>query len=336
MGRSGLGRGGGSSRGSSGSSSHRGSMGRSHSGGGRSGISGRSSFHSGGGYPGNFGRSPYEHRPPYHYHGGGPHVNFYGSGFSFHTSNASPRLVAVVVIALFVMLFSQALFIFLPTNGSITASTVNREPLPAGSVVETDYYTDTAGWITNPSRLEDGMKYFYRETGIQPYVYITEEVDGSRDPSAEQMETFSSALYDQLFTDEAHLLLVFQDADGHYFPWVITGAQAKQVADNEAVTILFDYIDRYYYDSNLNSEDFFSKAFESTADRMMSKTINPMIIVVICITLVVVLIIISRIVMQKIKQKREEDERMERILKTDLSDQVNSSPELKDLEDKYQ
>ena len=150
------------------------------------------------------------------------------------------------------------------------------------------------------------------------------------------METFSSALYDQLFTDEAHLLLVFQDADGHYFPWVITGAQAKQVADNEAVTILFDYIDRYYYDSNLSSEDFFSKAFESTADRMMSKTINPLIIVVICITLVVALVIISRIVMQKIKQKREEDERMERILKTDLSDQVNASPELKDLEDKYQ
>lgn len=326
MGRSGVG-GGGGSRGSRGSSSHRGSMGRSSNRGGRSGISGGGSFHAGG--PSFGGGGPHFHPP---YRSRRPHVSagvsFYGGGWS-RTSNL---IIAIVII---VMILIPAISSLTTDFGSITESTVSREPLPAGSVVETDYYTDTAGWITNPSELESGMKYFYQKTGIQPYVYITEEVDGSRDPSDEQMDTFASSLYDELFTDEAHLLLVFQDADGHYYPWVITGAQAKQVADNEAVTILFDYIDRYYYDTSLSSEAFFSKAFRSTADRMMSKTISPFVIAVVCITAGFIVIIVANIISKVIKQKREADERTERILNTDLSDQVEASPGLKDLEDKY-
>lgn len=135
--------------------------------------------------------------------------------------------------------------------------------------------------------------------------------------------------------DEAHLLLVFQDADGHYYPWVITGAQAKQVVDGEAVTILFDYIDRYYYDSSLSSEEFFSDVFESTADRIMDKTTNPVFIIGICFCGVVALFIIAVVVSNVLKHKKEEADRMERILNTDLSDQVEASPGLKDLEDKY-
>ena len=130
-------------------------------------------------------------------------------------------------------------------SGSITKSTVDREPLPAGSVQETDYYTDTLFWFGNDTALINGMKHFYQETGVQPYLYITDTVNGSRNPSSSQMEEFAGSLYDELFQDEAHLLLVFQDADGHYTDWVITGSQAKQVVDDEAVNILLDYVFMY-------------------------------------------------------------------------------------------
>lgn len=322
MGRSGIG-GGGGSRGSSGSSSHRGSMGRSSHRSGRSGISG-------GGH--SYRSSSYH---PHHYHYRSPYVGFGPSGVTFHSGRGA-RLSSLIVFAFIIIVLLLSLIAPMGSSyRSITSSTVNREPLPAGSVVETEYYTDTAGWISNPIELEKGMKYFYQKTGIQPYVYITEEVDGSRSPSDEQMEAFASSLYDELFTDEAHLLLLFQDADGYYFPWVITGAQAKQVADEEAVTILFDYIDRYYYDSSLSSEAFFSKTFQSTADRMMSKTVNPLVVIVICFSAIIIIAIAANVISRVLKHKREADERTERILNTDLSDQVDANPELKDLEDKY-
>lgn len=258
MGRSGIG--GGSSRGGGGGG-HRGSMGRSSSS-GRSGISsGRGSYrHSYSGYTPRYRTYGYGHRP---------------TSISFLT-------LLVIMVAVFVLFKSGF------RSTSITPSTVDRDPLPAGAVIETEYYTDNLFWIDNSSKLESGMKHFYKETGIQPYLYITDEVDGSRNPSAEQLETFSNSLYDELFEDEAHLLLVFQDADGHYSDWVITGAQAKQVADTEAVNILLDYVDRYYYDANLSEAEVFGKAFEKAADRMMTKTANPTVIIVVALSAVAI------------------------------------------------
>lgn len=348
MGRSGI-DGGGDSRGSwggGGSDDNRGSWGRS-SDSGRSGID-----HGGGGFDFggfNFGAPPPPPRRTRHSHHSGPHM--YGGrpyigfgpgvgvgpgGVHLHVGGNGSRGGNLIVSIVFIVIFLSIVLFNLSSSsgGSITASTVFREPLPAGSVVETGYYTDDAGWISNPAALEKGMKYFYEKTGVQPYVYITEEVDSSRDPSDDQMATFASSLYDKLFTDEAHLLLVFQDADGHYYPWVITGAQAKQVVDGEAVTILFDYIDRYYYDSSLSSEEFFSDVFESTADRIMDKTTNPVFIIGICFCGVVALFIIAVVVSKVLKHKKEEADRMERILNTDISGDVED-PALKDLENKY-
>ena len=74
-----------------------------------------------------------------------------------------------------------------PDSGSnITKSTIAREPLPKGSVNETDYYTDELGWIHNPSQLVIGLKNFYNKTGVQPHVYITDTVNGSHYPSGEE------------------------------------------------------------------------------------------------------------------------------------------------------
>ena len=349
MGRSGI-DGDGDSRGSwggGGSDDNRGSWGRS-SDSGRSGID-----HGGGGFDFggfNFGAPPppprrtrHSHHSGSHMYGGRPYIGFGPGvgvgpgGVHLHVGGGGSRGGNLIISIIFIVIFLSIVLFNLSSSsgGSITASTVFREPLPDGSVVETGYYADDAGWISNPAALEKGMKYFYEKTGVQPYVYITEEVDSSRDPSDDQMATFASSLYDKLFTDEAHLLLVFQDADGHYYPWVITGTQAKQVVDGEAVTILFDYIDRYYYDSSLSSEEFFSDVFESTADRIMDKTTNPVFIIGICFCGVVALFIIAVVVSNVLKHKKEEADRMERILNTDLSDQVEASPGLKDLEDKY-
>ena len=310
MGRSGAG--GGRSRGGR-SGGSRGSRGRSSSS-GRSGV--RRSSSSRGNY----------HSPHYSSHHSHGHYGGYRSGN--HTLALSMFWLFVIIVV--------AVLISIPKPTKITASTVNREPLPAGSVQETEYYTDTLFWMGDDSALLNGMKDYYKQTGIQPYLYITDEVDGSRDPSAQQMEEFSNALYDELFEDEAHLLLVFQDADGHYTDWVITGSQAKQVADNEAVDILLDYVDRYYYDTSLSESELFGKAFSDAADRMMSKTVSPMVYVAGACVVIVVIVAGVYVFRKKQEQKKREDEQMERILNMDLqAGETGPSPEVQDLEAKY-
>ena len=335
MGRSGTG-GGGASRGGGGGG-NRGSMGRS-SGSGRSGS--RSGVHRSGGLVPSFRRPPYA--PP-----SGPRAYGYGPGPGYppppyrpyRRSRGNELVTSVIAILVLVIVFFAAVRSvgIGPFGGTkITASTVEREPLPAGSVQETGYYTDNLFWFSNDTALLNGMKDYYKQTGVQPYLYITDQVDGSRDPSSAQMEQFANELYDELFADEAHLLLVFQDADGHYTDWVITGAQAKQVVDTEAVNILLDYVDRYYYDTSLDESQLFGKAFSMAADRTMSKTTSPLVYVAGAGVIIVVVIAGVYVFQKKQEQKKREDEQMERILNMDLqAGETGPSPEVQDLEAKY-
>lgn len=202
--------------------------------------------------------------------------------------------------------------------GGITPSTVRREALPRGAVNETAYFTDTLDWIGNQTQLIAGMKHFYEKTGVQPHLYITDTVNGSHYPSPADLEAFAEDLYDRLFTDEAHLLLVFFEYEGGYMTRGITGIQARTVIDSEAGDILMDYLDRYYYDDNLTDEQYFSKAFADAADSIMTVYRSPWIPAFITIGVAVLLITGYVWWKQAQAQKEAEARRTEEILKTPL------------------
>jgi len=159
------------------------------------------------------------------------------------------------------------------SSGDITKSTIIREPLPKGSVNETGYYTDETGLLKDESELLSGLEYFYYKTGVQPYVYLTGSINGSGDtPSMDELKAFAESKYDERFTDGAHLLLVLLQNDTYYRYWYTVGPQANSVIDKEAGDILGNYVDKYYFDTNLSYEQYFSKVFKMTADRIMSVT----------------------------------------------------------------
>ena len=244
-------------------------------------------------------------------------------------------LVLILVIAIvFIVIFSIWGAVNSDAGSKITLSSVERVPLPPGSVNETGYYTDELGWITNESKLIEGLKYFYKETGVQPYLYLTDTIKGSNFPTESDLESYANELYDDLFRDEAHLLLLFFEYDGDYRGWYIVGTQAKSVIDDEAGRILTDYIDRYYYDTNLTNEEFISKAFKDGADRIMTVTRSPW-ITVFKVFGVIILVIVLFVWWKKHKeQKNLEAKRREELLKTPL-DRFGDK-EAEDLMKKYQ
>lgn len=217
---------------------------------------------------------------------GGPTYRNYGSGPGF---GRGPRgsggcgcsvLITVIIIIIGIILF-MSLFTSSNNNSSgnpnnITVSTIEREALPKGAVNETSYFTDQAGWISNQTQMTQGLRHFYQETGVQPHVYITDYIAGESIETINELSEYANDLYDELFTDEAHLLLVFYEpSPNDYMMAYITGTAAKQVIDTEAGDILLDYLDRNYYNGNLTDEQFFSNSFRDAADRIMAVTTSP-------------------------------------------------------------
>lgn len=262
----------------------------------------------------------------------------YGGGY-----NRAPRsssgggcgcITLIVIIIFLIVIFSIVGSMNSSSSGNITVSSVERVALPPGSVNETKYYTDKIGWIGNETKLISGLRHFYKETGVQPYIYLTDTINGSHYPTNLELQTYTENLYDELFTDEAHVLLVFFEYDGSYMDYYLAGTQAKSVIDTEAGNILLDYIDRYYYEKNLTEEEFFSKSFSDAADRIMTVTRSPWITVFIVLG-VVVLIIILFIWWKKHKEQENlEAKRREEILNTPLDS--FGSTEAEDLMKKYQ
>ncbi len=219
------------------------------------------------------------------------------------------------------------------SSADVPASTVERTALPAGSVNETGYFTDEDGdWIHDPSELERGLKHFYEETGIQPYVYI---LPNGAVTSYQGLADIAQQKYDELFSDQAHFLLVFcDDGNGRFNAAFWAGAQTGSVLDDEALQIFKAYLSQNYDDMSLSEEEIFSNAFADTADRIMSVTPSPVIPLAVCAAVVAVALVVFIIVRNRQAAKRREAERMQQILSTPLEQFADS--ELADLEKKYE
>ncbi len=347
MGRSGGGFGGGSFGGGGGFSGGFSGGGRSSGGfsgsGGRSlGSSGFSSHHSSGGFGGNDfssaflggligarlagGSGPVYTSGPVYQGNGGPSTRSTGGGCM-----SQGCLVAGFVVIFFIIVATIFISV-LPSSADITTSTVERKALPAGTAEVTPYYYDDDGdWIHNPAELEKGLREFYDETGVWPYVYI---LPNGYTTSISELSQIAQQVYDELTNDEAHFVLVFCDnGQGWYNAGYTVGAQAKTIMDSEAIEILHDYLDRYYNDRSLSEEQIFSQAFADTADRIMTVTPSPVIPIAVVIVVIVAAVVIVFIVRSRMAARKARQEHIEKVLSTPL--ETFGDQDLKDLEKKY-
>lgn len=260
--------------------------------------------------------------------GGGGGCGFLGCGSIF--------TVLIFMFIIFTLLNSVGNFMGGDGGGAtnITASTEEREPLPSGAVTETDYYTDEPNWIGNHTQMVDGLRYFYNETGVQPHVYITDNINGSTNPSMDEIEAYANDLYDTLFEDEAHLLLVFfEPSPNDYMTYYVTGSQARSVIDAEAGDILLDYLDRNYANRSFTDEEYFSESFREAADRIMEVTTSPWIPVLIIFGVLAGLFLLFKWWSKKQANKEREAKRTEEMLSRPI--ETFGSSEADELAKKY-
>ena len=254
-------------------------------------------------------------------------VNTGASGLALFNWKAIALAAVLLVLLLVVALGGGSC-----SSANVPASTVERTALPAGSVNETGYFTDEDGdWIHDPAKLERGLRHFYEETGVQPYVYI---LPNGSVRSYQELQSIAQEKYDELFTDQAHFVLVFcDDGNGRFNAAYWAGAMTGSVLDDEAINIFKAYLSQNYDDMSLSEEEIFSDAFADTADRIMTVTPSPLPIIAVCAAVIIVAVVVFLIVRNRRLAKQREAERMQEILNTPLESLADA--ELADLEKKY-
>ncbi|MCD8364124.1 MAG: hypothetical protein LUC98_14430 [Lachnospiraceae bacterium] len=332
MGRGGAGGGGGRSSGGHSSGGGRSFGGRSSGGASRGGSMGSGSRNRGGGGfgapgggmgPGMGGMGgPRPPRPPRRSWFGGWGYGGYGRRGGGCGTSMLIVCILVVLVLFSAMRTATRGFSSSSSSSDITASTVEREKIQPYDSFDSDCIDDELDWILNKNTTLSGMESFYKETGVQPYLVITDNINGGRSATNDEIEAYCDDKYTELAGDnEAGVLLVFVEwSSNDYSIYYIVGTNAQTVMDSEACEILLDYVDAYYY-SDLSDEEYFSQVFSKAAERIMSTTPTlasrlPYILAAVVVIVVAVLIFLN--LRNKRRREKEKAEETERILNTPI------------------
>lgn len=249
-------------------------------------------------------------------------------------------------IVVFLILVIAMAFYFSPgssSSGSIPSSSYNREKLDSGNGYVNDCIVDELGWFDNVSRTESRLKDFYNETGVQPYIVLLDyDTYSKKGTSDDAKYNYALKYYDNNITNESTFLYVYfeEEYEDEYsepgYMCYINGTQVSSVMDSEAVDIFWAYLDKYWSDSSLSTDDLFVKTFDSTADTIMTKSTTSKDVAKYALIVVaagVVVFGVVKVVKLKHKRAKEEAEETERILNTPMESLVDE--ELKKTAAKY-
>lgn len=324
MGRSGAGGGGGRSGGFSHSSGSRGFSrsggSSSRSGAGSSSRSG-SSFSSG---PIFSNRGVSYHR---HYHSG-PSVH-YGRSYSVGGPSGGAAGILVFFMA-FILIVAVFLVIGLGAGGGAPQSTIQRERVDSTYTFDRNCVVDELGWLDNRGKLTKGLEYFYKETGVQPWIvltYVTSETDTDA-----KREAWVKNYFDTNCNPSTFMYVYFETDDtsvkGPDVVW--WGDIAASVMDTEAVDIFLNYLDSDWVTWDVDDTDgMFVHIFEKTANTIMRvSTTGKDIMKYVIIFAIVVVALIGFVVLfnKKRDAERERAAETERILQAGQNQATYGSP----------
>lgn len=308
----------------------RGSGGASHGGGGHSGghsMGGRS----GGGYSGSGlggasrgrssgGSSGYHHHH-HHYHtpmyGG-----FYPRGGAYRGNNGAGcggGCLSSLLVFVLVLIILPAV---MRTNSNVnhnskTEASATQRTAIEGTKTYGEWYRDDLNYIEHAADLEDGLKYFYSKTGIQPYVLFMDYdssfwKNGSWDEKA--AEPYLAQIYQDTFNDNGHMILAYfacendsKDLDGTFYLYY--GSSAFSIMDKEAESIFWSYFDANYDNLDYSIAEFMGKSFRQTADNIMhiDNGSNTRILITIVIAGIIVIFVVAGILISKTLKNTKND-----------------------------
>ncbi|MCR5742864.1 MAG: hypothetical protein K6F92_03925 [Lachnospiraceae bacterium] len=234
-------------------------------------------FHGGGFHGGGFGRGyGGYHRRGYYgtYFSTGPTFTrgHYMDGRAFQFSHASTyremerklnKTALMIVLVIFCLAFSGIIGRYVKNEFRKTFFGGTK----ISGTVLTSYVYDGLGTL-NGEVVEAGAAYFYDKTGIQPVVYTTAMTDYQIGQSGINL---MESLYDELFNDEGHILLVLSGYElGNTMNYQLSyfyGGEVDKIMGEGDFNYFYSWV-KSGCDGDVSISSSLKTAFMKTADRV--------------------------------------------------------------------
>ena len=179
------------------------------------------------------------------------------------------------------------------------------------------------------------MKEFYDKTGVMPYLIITSNIGGATNES--QAEAWVKAKYTELFkNDGTHLLVVWYQPAGTSddYCWMFSGTPANGVIDEDAITDIYSYFNRYYT-SDYDDNQYFAKVFEDSAEKIMKQSDTGWKASLFWLVVVIAVLIVMNVIDYKNVMKIKKQEAAAELLNAKIED-PGWKDEAENLSEKYE
>lgn len=120
------------------------------------------------------------------------------------------------------------------------------------------------GFFEGHYRTEEACRQFYEKTGIPLYVYAIETYQEASDTC----DKYANQLYDRLFSDENHALLVYYD-NVDWWSWC-TGEHVASIMTDYEINNLIDAIYVYWDNPGYRNDEVFAKGIERYTEEFTS------------------------------------------------------------------
>ena len=227
-------------------------------------------------------------------------------------SAASSKVSTIVQVALVAIIATIMIFWFAgmyPVAKKLDSSKVN-------AVSSQELIIDNLGWLTEDvgdkgiDEVEDALDYFYKKTGVQPMVVLSDGLKDIPGVTGSNVESQMKSLYASKFNDDGHLIFYMDSengADSYDNIYIYAGYAADSVINNHAQNVIYDTFDYYFFDTAVDEYELVAKTFTSSANKIMNNTGNILRMIAygcLGITVVIVLVAVGKV----IKSKKELDE----------------------------
>ena len=211
----------------------------------------------------------------------------------------------------------------------------NRVKLDKKVSVDIGYLNDQLGWIDKKSTVERGMKSFYDQTGVMPYLIITDKLSGTNPESSSATASYTESVYKQLFgSDDTHFLVLwYQENGSDDYAFMYCGAAANGVVDADARDVVMNYFNRYYT-SDYDDNQYFAKVFEDSAEEIMKQSDSGWKSTLGMLILVIAVLIVMNIIDYKNTMKIKKQEAAAKILNANIEN-PGWKDEAENLSEKY-
>lgn len=241
----------------------------------------------------------------------GYRASFIGGRRSFRRRNADRDLREVLIYGALILIVLISAIGISSRGPEISKSTKSRDKISPTINTPASYIDDQAEFIDDRGAAESAMSSFFGKTGVAPYIVIVNNSAFEKDKaySTKSLSEAAYTMYDKLFDDGDHMLILMLRLDDDSFKYVIhVGSNASHFMDEEAKTIVIDCLEHYIYkqkqevryaNDKLQGGNAIADAFDDASDRLMHKDMSVLVIIGLIAGGSVVLILIFRYVRKR-------------------------------------